>query len=36
MSHERALEELHKMSASWHPDVFEGFMSSIGTGLAAD
>ena len=31
MSHQRALEELRKMSASWHPDVFEGFLSSIGS-----
>ena len=30
MTHDRAVEELQKMSASWHPDVFEGFMSSIG------
>ena len=35
MSHERALEELRRMSASWHPDVFEGFMSSVGTGTVA-
>jgi hypothetical protein len=35
MSHERALEELRRMSASWRRDVYEAFMSSIGAGVPA-
>lgn len=35
MTHAEALRTLHAMSASWRPDVFEGFMASIGSGITA-
>jgi putative nucleotidyltransferase with HDIG domain len=35
MSHSEALAELYRMSASWRPDVFAAFMSSVGGGPAS-
>ena len=34
MSHQEALGQLHQMSASWRPDVFAAFMTSVGGGAA--
>jgi putative nucleotidyltransferase with HDIG domain len=34
MTHSEALEQLRQMSASWRPDVFAAFMSSVGGGTA--